>query len=377
MIVRPTIALLNPTDDLQAAVDATPTGGILRLGTGTFTAPSGGLQINKPLEFCGSGYGTVIQPFADADYMPVIVIGGEGGIYIHDLRILGLGSDVTVPTARASCEGIRIHTASGQGTITNVRIERVQVRNIPSNEIDVSGYNGAADAVIAVRIRDCDIHNASGHGVYMRNCTISSVENTYISSCGLTGLFTVDYAEVHVTGCTFENNCRTDTVDNATTAQCCLNQCHVTNVTACHFESFNTASQPRNKIGLLLSNCNGVLVSGCMFLNGISVAATVGIKVTSDAGVRSACHIMPCTHAYVYTPVSVGADVVGVSVWWQDITNDGAAGVQPTRGVTLPYFATASKPAAQAALKGQMFYDPATDSIWICNGAAWKSVALT
>ncbi len=52
-------------------------------------------------------------------------------------------------------------------------------------------------------------------------------------------------------------------------------------------------------------------------------------------------------------------------------TLDGSAA---TGGFIVPRIATASLPAASAALKGCLVYDSSTNKLLVCSGSAWETV---
>ena len=132
--VSSSVVLLNPDMDLQAAIDATPEGGILNLGPGTYTAKTpGGFLITKAITIQGSGVPHIFSHLGNPD--PTANTSWTRGTIIHVYN-----ATADTDGGLNSC-GFRIVAAAGVPLIS-VTIRDLGIEN-PYN-VDAARVGGAA-----------------------------------------------------------------------------------------------------------------------------------------------------------------------------------------------------------------------------------------
>lgn len=285
MIVRPSVVLVSPFDDLQAAVNATPEGGRLLLAGGTFTVPSGGLIISRSIEIAGlgQGNGTTLRPYSTAVNQPVIKFRSDNaytnlmnGVYIHDLIISG-GSPVPdhAPANLSGANGIEIAPDSAQ-LIWNVTLERVSVYGMGDNGLYVTG-NGGTSAVIGLRVLSCSFTQNWGNGMYLRGATLLETRGNLCASNYKRGAYFYE-VDAHCFGDYYEDNCHDATLASGYDGQV---RFYAGNIAASginveNFTNDGTAGDARStrlyqagtKAGISILNCSG-FIGGCNIRNAV------------------------------------------------------------------------------------------------------------
>lgn len=211
MIIRPSIVLIDPTDDIQATIDALPVqGGIVQLGPGTYTITETIVfPDDRPVWLRGSGItevdtgtGTVIHNASGTDDNDTIML------QWHNQRVSDLGLTFVSTMASGAgigteAVGIRVRPAS---TITfrnaeNICIDNVWVEAAPSWGIYFEGDEVASDGRLAFDSRLERVHvRGSWHdgGILLG----AGCQNIRLDHCFVMSMNVADAMCVQLLGCT-------------------------------------------------------------------------------------------------------------------------------------------------------------------------------
>jgi len=366
---------------LQAAVNDTPEGGTLYIPAGSYSVPSGGLLLQRTITVQGGGPGslngvggTTLNAFSAAANQPIIKIVPHYGSepYVGNIKISALKLNGGTTTSYTGSHGIQLITPTGT-TYLHLNLDHLRIGTCGDDGIHVEGDDGAASAVMYLCIRDCEANYNRGDGLYIRNTTASAVYTSAFTYNQGRGVY-VEGSGVAFHACTCENNCLSATLDATYDAQMRLYLVRPGAVTSCHFETYNTASQLSAKRGLVIQQCEGMVVQGCFFANGTDLPDPVrGIFVSES--VEGYCTIMPNYFWNTNVAVEVAPAAKFVSVWPQQI----AAGTtfMAHAGIALPAVPTSNIITPPAASEGQLVYDITLHTLKVWNGTAWKTVTVT
>jgi hypothetical protein len=133
VVITPEVILMDPEADIQTAIDATPAGGILRLGPYEYVAPdSTGWFIERPITIEGAGigcpdsasWGTMLRPHHGDTATPdhdnnAFTITGSGGVTLRNLMI----GNRSVPAASSD-------SVYGAGVLIDATASRVVLENV-------------------------------------------------------------------------------------------------------------------------------------------------------------------------------------------------------------------------------------------------------
>jgi hypothetical protein len=150
---------LNPTDDLQPAIDAAPDGATLTLCPGTWVVPAT-LQIARPLTIVGAGVGQTILD--GGEQSQVIDISADGEVTLQALSITNGTS------------------GTGGGAIRNAANLTLVDAELTANTSTYAAYDdggGAISSTNALTLRNTIVHgNTSaqyGGGIFVRAGTMT------------------------------------------------------------------------------------------------------------------------------------------------------------------------------------------------------------
>jgi hypothetical protein len=135
VVITPEVILLNPQADIQAAIDATPAGGLLRLGPYEYVAPdSTGWFIERPITIEGAGigcpdsasWGTMLRPHHGDTATPdhdnnAFTITATGGVTFRNLMI-GNRSVTAASSDSVYGAGVLIDSTATRVVLENVLI---------------------------------------------------------------------------------------------------------------------------------------------------------------------------------------------------------------------------------------------------------------
>lgn len=388
MIVSSTIIVVDPTADLQAAVDATPWGGTLRLGAGTFTVPSGGLVLSRGITICGeSNTSTVLQAYSVAAGQPVIKIAEDAsitpninGVHLRDLAIHGRAVDQdNAPAVLAGSYGIDITLDTGQ-LVRHVSLERLYIWRCSDDGIHVTG-NGADTAVIGLRVRDCIINENWGDGAYVQGATLVHFEsNLFAQNYGRGCCF--ESCSPNVVGDYYEGNCHSALLTNGYDGQL---RCYagVVNLSGLTFEAFNTETgsvylqQQATQVGLALQTVSGS-VRACKFYNAVASYHERGIFIDNlnPATLEIGCNAFDGCEVAIFVvsdPSSVSSGFPrNLTILAQHIGSY-SGDIRNAPGIANPYTASVAD-GLGARNEGQMIYDRSTNHLRLWSGDNWQSV---
>ena len=386
--MRASIVTVAAGADLQAAVDLTPVGGVLKLGPGTYTVPTGGLVISKAIEIAGSGMeNTIISPFAVSANQPVIVF--ESGdalndvikaVHLHDFQINGGAATPDNPSAvLAGCYGISIRPSAAQ-VIRSVFLERLNVKLMSNKGLYVTG-DGGASCCIGLRMSSCHFSQNWGDGRFVQGATLVYSENCLCASnYGRGSRF--ESCSPTIIGDYYEDNCHDHTLTAGYDGQL---SCYsgVVNISGVTFEDFTKVTGSTylrqesggsgTACGLALQWVTGV-VSACKFYNAAQTAATTqfGIHVDNTEG-KAALVIHPCMfdNCYIAIAATTGGPAIKQTVFPQN-AHSGDSLLLGVYGISIMGQPTASLGTPDVTAVSQIVYDTTTNQWKGWDGAAWK-----
>jgi len=211
MIGTPTLVLLDPGADLQAAIDATPAYGTLRLGAGGWDLPSATpLTITRPITIEGAGKpyqyenlagvstpdtyvgwttGTVIRPYKSAatsnggkDSSVFKIVGPVTNVVIKNL---GIEHPYTQPTSKpvTAGTGYGIWFDATTDYIGYCRVENVCIRFMGGNGIYMQGsYAHDSSVIDKLQLIDVDVVSCRLQGL-----RIYRAYDTLVDECSFVG----------------------------------------------------------------------------------------------------------------------------------------------------------------------------------------------
>lgn len=302
-IVTSEVIIVDPTADLQAAVDEFPsTGGILTLGPGTFNIS--GLVIDKPLILRGAGA---------ADYLRAIIAGTETSTADNDMGttlqmdtsivntdVVAITSrfvtieDLTIrgPGSAGSGAGVSIHSDST--VLWKIALRRVLIKDTAAECFKIPNCSGTDYyPVILSEVEDCWFkQNKSGNAVYVgdahttinfKNCSVTRFLGSGVSWYYTYGCSWVDcnIEEPFGSGTFIQlNNCVNSRIargwfENTTTFQTAYpivlaGTCTNTHIADCNFQYGATnvgADNPRCIYvggGAIPGFCRGTIIENCL-----------------------------------------------------------------------------------------------------------------
>jgi len=296
MIISSTVIIVDPTMDLQAAIDGAPDYATLRLPPGIFTAPdANGFIISKPITIEGAGnqyvydnigppktaktLGTVLRPYnagvtADgAKDSTVITISVTGTRTSHvTLKDFAIENPYGQP-ALGTGDGIRV---DGSGYVTLCLFENISVLFMGRDCLHTEGV-GLGDSFDQSIVRRCQFGGSARHGAYLKFNTDVTLDNcTFVGNLQC-GLYELNCSAVHVEHCLFNDNGANFVNGGATDwaggtanwpyyhqAQCYLQGCARCTINRCDFEVWNGEPVP-HAIGI--ETCQGGQITNCYSYN--------------------------------------------------------------------------------------------------------------
>ena len=314
MIVSPTIVLIDPTADLQAAIDDAPDYATIRLAPGIYTAPdAGGFVIDHPITIEGSGneyiydsllystpkvLGTVLRPYnagvtADgAKDSTVITLTVTGDRLSHVvLKNFSIENPYGQP-AVGTGDGPR---TARSGYTTLCRVENVSVYFMGRDGFHAEGVS-LGDSYDQSTISRCQFAGCARHGAYLNFCT-----DDYIDECTFVGnlqcgLVIYQSSGIHQEHCLYNGNGSSFVADGSNDwfgtasnwpyyhqAQCYVQSSSRITINRCDFEVWNLKNVP-HAIGV--EGMDGGCITNCECFNASYSAAAVEktfIMLASDA----------------------------------------------------------------------------------------------
>jgi hypothetical protein len=269
-----------PYATIQAAIDAAPSGAVVRVGPGTY---AGGIKIEKPLRLVGDGWGrtTLLAPtlttaaiepalreamrraaeaktaeeqqrirqaFLDTNLRPAVLITKARGVRLSHLKITCQGlpqqerlrpaAHVVVRGAEATIRHCAILGASGSGilladgAVAEIRDSLVAGLWWTGIEIGVRGDLTPCRASVA----DCDVRNCYYAGITIRKDAEATIERCRISGAAWHGIRYDDCAP-KILGNRIAANYRCGIYASGKTAATVKQNLFVKNNMSCWFEN--------------------------------------------------------------------------------------------------------------------------------------------
>jgi len=387
---------------LQSAVDAVPRGGVLRLGTGTFVVPAGGLVISKSIVLEGTGsmfrydaHGTVLTPAGarNATDQPIISIvpsesemAGDSSFHsmtasLRNLNLFGNGERFAAGSYGVVCN-------LSNTTTVNLHMEHCTIKLCCDDGVHITG-DGGANAVVGGEFNGVDATYNWGHGLYITGSTVVKATSCFLVGNWKFGAYAVSTG-IRFDNCTFESNSKNMAVSESVDAQLCAFDCNVMNVTGCHFENFDGATRAGvayyGRKAIHAHGCTGLLIQGSVFINGPPAPVTsdnnIAIYLTTDgsgtpgmvaANYFQGCYIGVCCGDGTIYPRSMAAAHV-----FEQQSSPG--------GCTVPFLScqgtgfTRINPdfvqMSTASAEGMHYWDTTNHRLMVWDGSAWFTATL-
>lgn len=335
--MRDSILTVTPEVDLQAAIDATPDYGTLRLGPGIFDLPSApGLQITKPITIEGSGRpylfenlasgpapdteigwttGTIIRVHnasADSDggmnSTAFTLVGQALGLHNVIIKNLGIENNYVIPlftgasgtaskTAVPRGTGVGIRIDATLGPVQYCKFENIAIRFMGKHGVEVvnGSFLGALDQS---EFKDVQIASSRGHGarfeyvsdIKLRDCTFVGNEQcgTFWKGCAIIKQYDCAYLD---NGHSFVNSGQIDAEGDPASwpffnqAQCYLKGGSRFTLIGCDFENWSAAHGIVNDVprAISLETCEGGAIIGTACYNESYPAPSGGPPLVADS----------------------------------------------------------------------------------------------
>ncbi len=268
--IRTGVTWVNGRDypNLQAALDACPTGGTLFIPAGDYIVPSGGLKITRQLALRGEP-GTRLHAHARDFNQPVVWIDpGSNYLFRVELHCLTLRNAVPPPLGQklSGNYGLRCDITEAGGKVTELLLDKVTVEDMGDDGIHLHGTDDGDRVFVFVALRDVMIGRCRGSAAFISGAYGVSCVGSYFNGSDECGVW-AEFSEPAFYGCGFEGNCRSNDLPVLYRGQAYVRGCGISRFDGCHFENFATASQPVNRHGLTIEDSPCCVVSGCYFFN--------------------------------------------------------------------------------------------------------------
>ena len=406
--------------DLQAAADDVAPGGTLFIPNGAYTVPSGGLIIRKAMTIQGEA-GTQLFSFSNGSGQSVLVVEpGAHAIQNVTIRDLTLLNVIKPELISYGNYGIHCHIPDDGSKLSRLVIERVSVQNMGDVGIWLDAVGGVHDSfIVFATLRDVSCVEGRKHGLVASHTNLLNCYGCYFAANDGNGA-RIDISEPAFYACAFENNCKSaatsdgdhDTdgllpLDPTFDGQLRITNSSISRVDGCHFETFNSETQPVCKRALVLLNSPCTIVSGCGFFNGGEAEGDTerGIFCSFSGDDETpgvvACSILPNTFTQTKVAIEIDGDSVAQDcvVFPQKVTSGTGTMMLPTgvsdsgivalgnrklgsgglaRGVLFPpHSAISSIPAIGVDEVGYVLLDTTNKALRIWDGHNWLTVTAT
>lgn len=295
MIITHTVIQVDPTADLQAAIDAAPDYSTLRLAPGVYTAPTAaGWIIDHPITIEGSGnqyiydsllystpkvLGTVLRPYnagvtadgaKDSTVLTLTVTGDRlSHVVLKDFSI----ENPYGQPAPGTGDGIRV---DGSGYTTLCRIENVSVYFMGRDGFHAEGIS-LGDSFDQSTVSRCQFAGCARHGAYLNFCTDDVFDNcTFVGNLQC-GFYIYQCSGIHQEHCLYNGNGSSFVNDGSNDwfgtasnwpyyhqAQCYVQSSSRITINRCDFEVWNAAPVP-HAIGV--EGMDGGCITNCECFN--------------------------------------------------------------------------------------------------------------
>jgi hypothetical protein len=258
----PKASIYNGT---TGAIDVAAAGDTIRIARGTYTAPTGGIQVKKSLYIRGE-QGTVINPFGASANEPCIVI-DPNGVLLDRVEISDLSlQNTNRPAAFTSGNyGLKIKVNVAGSKLTRLYLNNVSVNNMGDSGFYLVAAGTSDEVVVFCRMDRCWSTSNWGFGLEAGYVQPFTIDDSYFLLNSKDGAY-CDNCEARFSSCAFENNERDSSRDATFAAQCRLHACLIARVDSCHFENFNLEFPAIS---------NGATVSGTGIPGGTTVSGAV------------------------------------------------------------------------------------------------------
>lgn len=294
MIVTHSVIVLDPTADLQAAIDAAPDYATIKLPPGIFTAPdAGGFVIDHPITLEGAGnqyiydglgaggktLGTILRPYnagvtadgaKDSTVITLTVTGTRlSNVVLKDFAI----ENPYGQPAPGTGDGIRL---DGSGYCTFCRFENVSVYFMGRDGLHMEGVS-LGDSFDQSTLSRVQVAGCARHGAYFEFCTDVTLDNCLFVGNLQCGVYELACSDFHLDHCLFNNNGASFVNDGSNDwlgspsawpyyhqAQVYLQGCFRSTINRCDFEVWNGEPVP-HAIGV--EGLQGGCITNCATYN--------------------------------------------------------------------------------------------------------------
>lgn len=313
-VVTPTTILVDPTQNLQAAIDALPSGSELVLAPGVYTATdTAGFILTKPITIRGGGdgymigtQGVVLAPYfsaTDSTKNSTVIQMRCDRVQLVNLTITSPSQ--YAPLSRGVGDGVRYsQTGSANETHFGLTMRNVQIGNMGRDGVHLySDESGGYSVLNDVLLDKVEADSCMGNGFYIVHCGSVELNNcvalkNYLNGANIGGA--LGQTSCRMYGCYFQQN-HLNTWESSLQylqgAQVYATLAHDLVVSGCEFEDFGRGTN--TAYGLVLNNCRAATVYSCQFLNAGDPGTLIdptSIYITNGS---RACWIGPNAHDYV------------------------------------------------------------------------------
>lgn len=305
-IVTPEVVLVDPTADLQDAIDNAPAGSVVQLGVGEFVvADTNGIIITKAITIRGSGQGrssdglggTVIRPYGnnESGAKGIVIRGTVEQVNIENLTI-GLAA---APDSFGTGYGIWLDMeGEALATQTLVHLRNLSVWNMGGHGIFADGASSLG--LVACTMEYVRIASCNGDGLRCEGGTGVRFIGIYPGNNGRCGMYLLNSSNPTVRDGWFEYNCNSyGSLQYIGVGAMVLTNCNGGTITNNTFEEFQHNENAQRAIELI--GCRSVVVEGNHFMNstcnsvpGLDAATSVTLTLQTRG-----CRVGPNTHRNV------------------------------------------------------------------------------
>lgn len=267
----------GPVRTIQQALTLIAAGDTIRVASGTYTAPTGGIIISKSLELVGDSQdGVVVNPFGASANEPVFKFSWPAASVLDDVKIRRMTiKNNSIPNLTISGNyGIQCDIPADGSKVQKLLIEDVSVLNMGDQNIRLTGDQPSNSFFVFCSLNRVQSQFSWTDGLYTNTNSMFSMRDCYFIHNGKNGalldIFTICPT---IIGCAFENNGRTFHSDTTFTAGLRMVSCISPTVIGCDFEDFNKRWLGESTLPVAGDAISGTGIPAGAFVKTASVAA--------------------------------------------------------------------------------------------------------
>ena len=400
---------------VEAAISAASAGDRIYIKKGTYTAPSGGYVISKPLEIFGDGPGGAVFAGTPGTLLrgalgshdPVIKIDVDGNpdvtlrnIYIHDLQITQvINGGIPAPFDTLN-SGVYCKITSSSKNLGYFHLARLFIYGMGGDGIHLEGLDGDHNPQV-VTIEDCTADFNSNNGLYLLYSNGTAIRGGDFGGNYHKGIHASQCPYITIVEAVAESNEHTGTgvsTDNFVPSQVFLEGCPGFLMSGCDIEGF-TNGGTGSLVGVAVNSLGGYIGSNAFFDNSALTGSTgIYIGYTSQGmtvGPNQFTHVdkmievannTDVKSCFIYPQVVPSYSTNGNKIIIPEAADRGHV-VMPsttsgtsnlTAGIEFPRLAGATRDGMTAASsggtrrEGLVLYNDAAKKLNFWDGSQWR-----